>query len=130
MKALKANFKAVLITAICCSAFWMAIGIVCYRYIVNQRTKPIDREGQMMSGFYKREVKIKMDSISNTLIIQTLRNQLVEKQIEIDGLGEVLTTERSNRLDKSEYESDELMMFMNRMDHKKPSSGGKKAIES
>lgn len=129
-KALKTSFRVVLITAICCSAFWIATGIVCYRYIVNQRTKPIDKEGQMMSGFYKHEVKIKMDSISNALIIQTLRNQLVEKQIEIDSLGKVLTAERSDRLDNMEYESDELMMFMNLTDdYKKTSSRREKAIE-
>lgn len=130
MKARNANFRTVLITIICCSAFWIATGIVCYRYIVKQRTKPIDREGQMMSGFYKRDLKIKMDSISNALIIQTLRNQLVEKQIEIDSLSEILTAERSNGLDKREYESDELMMFMNRMnDRKKTSPIGEKVIE-
>lgn len=127
MKVLKINFRAVFLTAICCSVFWIATGIVCYRYIVTQRTNPIG-EGQMMSGFYRRDVKIRMDSISNALIIQTLRNQLVEKQIEIDSLGKILTAERANRLDTREYESDELMMFMNMFDDRKKISSRREVV--
>jgi hypothetical protein len=115
-KTMNTNFRAVFITTICCSIFWIATGIVFYRYTVNERTTPNDSEDQMMSGFYRRDVKIKMDSISNALIIQTLRNQLVERQIKIDSLEEAFMMERSNR-QKRNYESEELMMYMNLMEN-------------
>jgi hypothetical protein len=115
-KTINENFRVVFMTIICCSIFWIAISTLFYTYIVNERTPSNDSEIQMMSGFYKRDVKIKMDSITNALIIQTLRNQLVEKQVEIDSLEKAYmdSAEKLNRLHRNDYESDERrMMFMN-----------------
>jgi len=115
INTLNENFRTIYITSICSSIFWIVMSVLSYRYIVEGRPTTIDQEKQMMAGFYKRDVKIKMDSISNALMIRTLQSQLIKKQMVIDSLGEVLTAERSNRLDYSEYESDKLMMFMNLM---------------
>jgi hypothetical protein len=117
LKGMNINFRIVFITTLCCSAFWIITGIVCYRYIVKKRIAPDDSNEQMMVGFYKRDVKIKMDSISNALMIQTLRHQLVEKQILIDSLGDALAAERLNSPYDREYRSDEHMMFMKMNKH-------------
>jgi hypothetical protein len=81
IKAIDRNSIAIYYTAISCTVFWIIIGILSYRYIVEGRPTIVDHEKQMISGFYKRDVKIKMDSISNALMIQTLRHQLIEKQM-------------------------------------------------
>jgi len=113
------NLRTIFITTICCSVFWIVIGIVIYKYIVTERTKPIDSEGPVMSGFYRREVKLKIDSITNALMIQALRKQLIKKQVTIDSLEKAYMTRikddtiRSNRLYKRELELEDHMMFMN-----------------
>jgi phage pi2 protein 07 len=112
IKALDRHSTAIFYTAMFCTAFWITIGILSYRYIVEGRPTVVDHKEQMISGFYKRDVKIKMDSISNALMIQTLRHQLIEKQMQIDSLGKVLATKRKNGLYDWEYNSDERMMFM------------------
>ncbi len=122
INALDRNSRAIFITAICCSVFWIITGILCYRYMVAGRPTIIDHESRMMTGFYRRDVKIKMDSISNALIIQTLRNQLVKKQMKVDSLENACmaairqNSERLKRLDREEYELEERMMFMHLME--------------
>lgn len=119
IKALDRNSKAIFYTSICCTAFWISFGILSYRYIVDGRPTTIDHEKQMMAGFYKRDVKIKMDSISNALMIQTLKHQLVKKQMKVDSLEKAYMAalkekaERFKKLDREEYELDEHMLFMN-----------------
>jgi len=119
IEALDRNSRAIFYTSICCTVFWISFGILSYRYIVEGRPTTIDREEQMMAGFYKRDVKIKMDSISNALIIQTLKHQLIKKQMKVDSLEKAFLAalkekaERFKKLDKEEYELDEHMLFMN-----------------
>lgn len=118
IKALDRHSSAIFYTATCCTIFWITIGILSYRYIVEGRPTVVDHKEQMMAGFYRRDVKIKMDSISNALMIQTLRHQLIEKQMQIDSLGKALATKRKNGVYDWEYNSDERMMFM-KMIHSK-----------
>lgn len=119
IEALDRNSRAIFYTSICCSVFWISFGVLSYRYIVEGRPTTIDREEQMMAGFYKRDVKIKMDSITNALMIQTLKHQLIKKQMKVDSLEKAYmaaikqNAEKFKRRDRDEYEVDERMMFMN-----------------
>jgi lipid A disaccharide synthetase len=119
IEAIDRNSTAIYYTAIFCTVIWIIIGTLSYRYIVEGRPIVVDHEEEMISGFYKRDVKIKMDSISNALMIQTLRHQLLEKQMQIDSLGKALATERKNSFYDWEYESDERIMFMKMIQEQK-----------
>jgi len=73
----------------------------------------------MMSGFYQRDIKIKMDSLSNLFMIQSLQNQLLEKQVKINSLeksymsGIKDNAAQLNDLHKKELQLDEHMLLMN-----------------
>jgi len=115
------TLRTVIVTVIFCSVFWVITGIAIYKQLLGQRSKLNDEANEVMLGFHERDIRLKLDSINNALIIESLRGELADKEekileLEIACGNSINDNKRKYELDRSRRMLDDRMIFMHQVD--------------